>query len=66
MRALPNSMSGIFQLQQITRAVCFTLLVTISLDVNLVIGGNLNESKKSVGQVKVKYFRTPEQTEEMK
>jgi hypothetical protein len=39
---------------------------TISLDVNLVIGGNLNDSSKSVGQVTVKYFKTPEQAEEIK
>jgi len=38
----------------------------ISLDVNLVTGGNLNDSSKSVGQVNAKYFKTPEQAEEMK
>ena len=54
-------MSGILQLQQTTRAVSFTSFVAISLDVNLVIGGNLNENIKSVGQVILKYFKTPEQ-----
>jgi hypothetical protein len=47
--ALPNSMSGIFQLQQTEQAVCFTSFVTITLDVNAVIGGNLNESRKIKG-----------------
>jgi hypothetical protein len=59
-------MSGIFQLQQTTRSVCFTSFVTISLDVDPVIGGNLYESRKSGGQETVKYFKTPKQAEEMK
>jgi hypothetical protein len=42
-------MSGIFQLQQTKQAVCFTSFVTITLDVNAVIGVNINESRKIKG-----------------